>query len=86
MKSYDFMPVALWESRSIFNFEFVYILRWPDVGTMERQWERFLADPEWIEIKQQTASDIGQPVLRVTSRVLDAIDYSPIFVAPINRG
>jgi hypothetical protein len=79
MKRYEFEPVALWESKSVLNFEFIYILRWPDEETMERQWRMFLADPEWIEIKRKMAEEIGEPVQRVTSRVLDAVEYSPLF-------
>ncbi len=79
MKRYDFNVVALWESSSVTSFEFIYILKWPDVATMERQWKRFLADEEWIEIKKKTVNETGEPVLRVTSRLLDAVEYSPPF-------
>lgn len=79
MKRYEFEPVALWESKSVLNFEFIYILRWPDLETMDRQWKLFLADPEWIEIKRKMAEEIGEPVQSVTSRLLDAVEYSPVF-------
>jgi hypothetical protein len=77
MKRYAFDPVILWESTSVANFEFIYILRWPNAETMERQWKLFLADSEWIGIKQKTANDIGEPVLKVTNRLLDAVEYLP---------
>jgi heme-degrading monooxygenase HmoA len=77
MRRYGFTPVALWESTSVSDFEFIYILQWPDIETMERQWKLFLADPEWIEIKRKMAAEIGEPVQRVTSRVLDDVGYSP---------
>ena len=80
MRRYGFTPVALWESTSVSNFEFIYILQWPDIETMERQWKLFLADPEWIEIKRKMAAEIGEPVQRVTSRVLDNVGYSPTFL------
>ena len=79
MQRYQFSPVALWESTSVTNFEFIYILQWPDLETMERQWKLFLADPEWIAIKQRMSTEIGEPVQRVTSRVLDSVTYSPTF-------
>lgn len=79
MQRYAFTPVALWESASVFNFEFIYILQWPDIETMQRQWKLFLEDPEWIEIKRKMAADIGEPVQRVTSRILDTVSYSPSF-------
>jgi hypothetical protein len=78
MKRYGFEIIALWESTSVVNFEFVYLLRWPDSATMDRQWKAFLADEEWIEIKRQTVQKTGEPVVRVTSRVLDEVAYSPV--------
>jgi hypothetical protein len=79
MKRYGFNVVALWESSSVSNFEFVYILKWPDEATMERQWKLFLADSEWIEIKKKTVSETGEPVRRVTGRILNTVEYSPAF-------
>jgi hypothetical protein len=79
MKRYGFTPVVLWESKSVVDFEFIYILHWPDVQTMERQWKLFMADAEWIEIKRKMASEIGEPVQRVSSRLLDGVTYSPVF-------
>ena len=79
MKRYGFEIVALWESTSVVNFEFVYLVRWPDAGTMDRQWKAFLADEEWIGIKKDTVRETGEPVIRVTSRLLDNVDYSPVF-------
>ena len=35
MKRYGFEIIALWESTSVVNFEFVYLLRWPDAATMQ---------------------------------------------------
>jgi hypothetical protein len=79
MQRYDFKPVVLWESASVSYFEFIYILEWPNVETMDRQWKAFLADSEWIEIKRKMADEIGEPVQRVTSRVLESVTYSPTF-------
>jgi len=79
MKRYDFDVVALWESLSVVNFEFIYILKWPDVTTMERQWKLFLADEEWIAIKKKTVSETGEPVLKATGRLLSEVEYSPRF-------
>jgi hypothetical protein len=79
MKKYDFNPVAIWESSSVVNFEFIYILKWSDIETMEKQWKLFLADEEWINIKKNMNNEIGEPVLRVTNRVLESIEYSPVY-------
>jgi hypothetical protein len=79
MQQYDFKPVVLWQSESVSNFEFIYILEWPNIETMEQQWKAFLADSEWIEIKRKMADTLGEPVQRVTSRVLENVKYSPAF-------
>lgn len=77
MARYGFEIAALWESTTVTDFELVYLLRWPDADTMERRWREFLADAEWIDIKRRMDEDIGEPVRKVTSRVLDALPYSP---------
>nr|WP_320160386.1 NIPSNAP family protein [uncultured Methanoregula sp.] len=77
MNRYGFNVIALWESTSVVNFEFIYLLKWPDEATMERQWKLFLEDEEWIAIKKQTVNETGEPVLRVTGRVLNDVSYSP---------
>ncbi|MDD1685473.1 NIPSNAP family protein [Methanoregula sp.] len=79
MKRYGFEFVALWESTSVVDFEFIYILRWPDVATMDRQWKAFLADEEWIAIKKETVAETGEPVLKVTGRVMSEMGYGPGF-------
>jgi len=79
MKRYGFEVVALWDSSSVVNFEFVYILKWPDATTMNRQWKLFLADTEWIEIKKKTVKETGEPVIKATGRLLSEVDYSPVF-------
>jgi len=79
MKRYGFEVVALWESSSVVDFEFIYILKWPDVETMERQWDLFRADGEWTDIKKKMSDEVGEPVLRVTGRVLTSVEYSPFF-------
>jgi hypothetical protein len=79
MKRYGFNVVAIWESSSVVNFEFIYLLKWPDVATMERQWKLFLADDEWIAIKKKTVNETGEPVLKATGRLLGDVEYSPAF-------
>jgi hypothetical protein len=51
---------------------------------MERQWSRFIADEEWIDIKRKMSNETGEPVLRVTGRVLRSIEYFPIFNPALN--
>lgn len=75
MERYGFEFIARWESTSVVDFEFIYILRWPDAATMDRQWKAFLADEEWIAVKKETAATTGEPVQKVTSRVLGDAAY-----------
>lgn len=63
MKSYNFRIVAMWYSEFEGNTEFVYILAWPDEATMRAQWDAFMADAEWAEIKRQSREAHGEMVL-----------------------
>jgi NIPSNAP len=56
----DFKIVAMWESKTDEGLEFVYLLKWPDEQTMTARWEKFLADPEWSEIKRRTRQEHGR--------------------------
>jgi NIPSNAP len=77
MAKYDFHIVAMWESRSGERTEFVYLLAWPDEATMKNRWARFMADPEWAEIKKKTAAAHGALVGQIQDRVLHMTEYSP---------
>jgi heme-degrading monooxygenase HmoA len=78
MESYGFRILAMWESDTDGRLEFIYLLEWPDQATLERQWQQFMADESWSDIKDQVRAAIGgEPVLGVTSRVLRAVDYPP---------
>jgi len=79
MRGYGFDFIAMWESRSDERLEFVYLLRWPNEQTKDQAWEAFLADREWVEIKQATR-DQGNLVGEVEDRLLVGMDRSPAFV------
>lgn len=71
MKSYDFSIVAMWYSQNDNKTEFVYILEWPDEATMREQWELFMADDEWAEIKRASREEHGEMVFaKVCDQVL----------------
>lgn len=75
---YGFTFLAMWECETDERLEFVYLLQWPDRETMDRQWAAFMADPEWERIKQDVRAQAGgEPVQRITSRVLDEVPFSP---------
>lgn len=85
MASYGFHILAMWESKSEDGLEFVYLLDWPDRESLDRQWALFMADEEWAQVKRDVRSAVGgEPVLNVTSRVLEIVPYSPPLV-PVDR-
>ena len=77
MKRHGFDIVDMWESRTDSKVQFVYVLAWPDEGTMERRWESFLADPEWIDIKRRSAAEHGELVRETHGQPLVRVSYSP---------
>jgi heme-degrading monooxygenase HmoA len=77
MSRYGFEFVAMWESKTDRRTEFVYLLSWPDVATMEAAWQKFRADEEWKEIKRATNAEHGDLVGEIQDRVLVATPYAP---------
>ena len=77
MAGYEFQIVAGWDSSSDGRPEFVYLLEWPDVTTMNERWAAFMADEEWARIKRETSARHGQLVGSIQDRVLTAVDYIP---------
>ena len=77
MARHGFEIVAMWEAHGEAGPEFVYLLRWPDEGTMTERWAGFMADGEWSRIKRETAERHGQLVGKIQSRVMQQVPYSP---------
>lgn len=77
MRRYGFDIVAMWESKTPQQTEFVYLLAWPDEATKTAAWAKFMADAEWKEIKRVTASAHGDLVGAIEDRMLTSVDYSP---------
>lgn len=77
MGQYGFDFVGLWESATPERTEFIYLLRWPDEATMRRQWEEFMADEEWTQIKRETSAKYGDLVGTIDQKVMILTDYSP---------
>lgn len=77
MERYDFNIVSTWESEQEDKVEFVYLLKWPDEETMKAQWEKFMADQEWKDIKKVTGKKHGRFVNGIEDRKLILTDYSP---------
>lgn len=77
METYGFDIVAMWESELGDRLEFVYLLEWPDVETMRRQWSAFMDDEEWARIKRETGAVHGTFVHDIEDRTLHLTRYSP---------
>lgn len=78
MKNYGFHIVAMWESQGDKKTEFVYLLEWPDIITLQDSWAKFMKDEEWKEIKRRTGKLHGQLVGEIQDRILTATPYSPV--------
>ena len=76
MAAYGFRIVAMWEHRGQARLSFVYLLAWVDEDEMTRQWQAFMRDEEWAEIKLVTAAEHGTLVGRIEDRVLHPTGYS----------
>lgn len=77
MKRHGFSIVSMWEAAGPQKTEFVYLLEWPDEAAMKAAWDGFMADPEWAQIKKDTAAQHGRFVLSIEDRTLRLTDYSP---------
>ena len=78
IESYGLRILAMWESDADDRLEFVYLVESPDRATLERQWDLFMADESWSQAKQEVRAAIGgEPVLEVSTRVLETVDYPP---------
>ena len=76
MKSYDFTIVAMWYSEFGDKTEFIYILPWPDEATMHKQWESFMADTEWEDIKRKSRETTGEMVLaKERDQILNTVEW-----------
>jgi heme-degrading monooxygenase HmoA len=77
MRRYGFDIVFTSQSGEPGHKEFVYLLRWRDRETQASTWKKFLADPEWINIKKTTTAQWGDLVDDVQDRSLDMLPYTP---------
>jgi NIPSNAP len=86
-RAHGFDILAMWETKTDVQTEFVYLLTWPDEPTMRSAWGTFLADEEWKEIKRVTSAHAqrGDLVREIEDRMLVLTSYSPS-VLPSKQG
>ena len=79
MRRHGFDVIATWETSSDGKAEFAYLLQWPDRAAMQRGWEAFLADEEWIRIKQESRRTLDGPIMGeiLQDKVLAPTTWSP---------
>jgi len=77
MRQYGFDIVFTSQSGEPNHEEFFYLLRWKDRNAQLSAWKNFLADPEWIRIKKETAAQWGDLVDDVQDRSLEMLPYTP---------
>lgn len=78
MSAHGFRILAMWEARADDRLEFVYLLEWCDRHALDRGWAALMADESWSAIKQDVRAAVGgEPVLSVSDRVLEVVDYPP---------
>lgn len=78
-KRYAMQVVGFWTPEPITaeSGSLVYILAFESKAAMEKAWNDFRADPEWISGK--AASEVnGTLVEKLTSVTLNPTDYSPL--------
>jgi len=57
--------------------ELHYMLKWPDMTTMQERWASFYADPQWVEAAAEYQAD-GPLVAEVQNQIWTPTPYSPM--------
>jgi hypothetical protein len=55
--------------------EIVYLVRWDSYQQLQETWSRFLSDPEWVRVKQDSERD-GPLVAAVRRRMLNTNPFN----------
>lgn len=74
MARHGFDIVAMWEARGTSGPEFIYLLHWSDDAAMTAGWADFMADAEWLRIRDASAAE---PLVgRIENRTMQLSPYS----------
>ena len=77
-EKYDMEVVGFWTTDNPDeNYSLVYLMRYPDQEAMERSWDAFRADPEWLATRERTEAN-GPIVTEVISQNLIPTSFSPM--------
>ena len=59
------------------NQDLYYMLEWESLAEREEKWNKFAADPEWLEKRAETEQD-GQIVAKVVNYMLQPTSFSAV--------
>ena len=89
LNRFDTITLKLWEKHGIrqagfwtmlvgdSNQDLYYMLEWESVAEREEKWNKFAADPEWLEKRAETEKD-GQIVAKVVNYMLQPTSFSAV--------
>ena len=89
LNRFDTITLKLWEKHGIrqagfwtmlvgdSNQDLYYLLEWESLAEREEKWNKFAADPEWLEKRAETEKD-GQIVAKVVNYMLQPPSFSSV--------
>ena len=89
LNRFDTITLKLWEKHGIrqagfwtmlvgnSNQDLYYMLEWESLAEREEKWNKFAADPEWLEKRAETEKD-GQIVAKVVNYMLQPTSFSAV--------
>ena len=89
LNRFDTITLKLWEKHGIrqagfwtmlvgdSNQDLYYLLEWESLAEREEKWNKFAADPEWLEKRAETEKD-GQIVAKVVNYMLQPTSFSSV--------
>ena len=89
LNRFDTITLKLWEKHGIrqagfwtmlvgdSNQDLYYLLEWESLAEREEKWNKFAADPEWLEKRAETEKD-GQIVAKVGNYMLQPTSFSSV--------
>ena len=89
LNRFDTITLKLWEKHGIrqagfwtmlvgdSNQDLYYLLEWESLAEREEKWNKFAADPEWLEKRAETEKD-GQIVAKVVNYLLQPPSFSSV--------
>jgi hypothetical protein len=89
LKRFESATLRIWERHGIrqagfwttivgeSNHELTYLLAWESLAEREQKWTAFLADPEWVSVRNETEKD-GPIVATIANSILQPTSFSSV--------